>query len=147
MPGNNRLNGQQFAVNVTGYVVTGSGIACPNVTVALYAQTNAASHADGHNPTYTAIATTQADTGGNANAEPFSLSVVLSGDSVSGVVQGVQTSIYNGLIDDTSPVAIENLLSNINFNADVPFGLVVGVTFSVSAADNAATLTQFTLSA
>lgn len=143
VPGNNRLNGQKFQIDVSGYITTGSGIACPNVTVALYAQTNI--QTDGHNPVYTAIATTGAVAAGALVNEPFNIKLEAEGDSVSGMVQGVQTDLYAGILRNSSPKAIENLLANINFNADVPFGLVVGVTFSVSSADNLGVLTQFTL--
>lgn len=142
--GNNRLNGQKFRVDVSGYVTTGAGIACPNVTVALYAQTN--TQTDGHNPTYTAIATTGAIAAGSLVNEPFNIKFEGEGDSVSGMLQGLQTVLYAGVLRNSTPKAAENLLNNINFNADVPFGLVVGVTFSVSAADNSASLTQFGLS-
>jgi len=145
VPGNNRLNGQQFEVNVVGAVTTGSGIACPNVTFALYAQTNI--QVDGHNPLYTLIATTGAVAAGSQFVEQVSLKAELNGSSASGMVQGIQTALYDGVLRGSSPKAIENLLSNINFAADVPFGLVVGVTFSVSSADNSATIYQFSLSA
>lgn len=144
-PGQNRLNGQKFTVDVVGYVTADSAIACPNVTIALYAQTN--QQTDGHNPTYTAIATTGAIAAGSLSSEPFSISFEGNGDSVSGMLQGLQTDIYAGVLRNTSPKAAENLLSNINFGANVPFGLVVGVTFSVSGANNSASLTQFSLSA
>jgi hypothetical protein len=145
VPGNNRLNGQAFVVDVVGVVQTGSGIACPNVTFALFAQTNV--QVDGHNPVYTAIATTGAIAAGSQFAEAVRLKADLSGDTLSGMVQGSQTAYYDGTLRNSTPKAVENLLSGINFNADVPFGLVVGVTFSVSSADNSATIYQFTLSA
>ncbi len=145
LPGQNRLNGQLFRVDAVGYVVTDGAIACPQVTIALYAQTN--QQIDGHNPTYTSIAQFTAAAQGNVLAEPFRVTAHLSGDSVSGILQGSQEAIYNGVFDDTSPTALENNLSGINFNANVPFGLVVGVTFSVTGANNSANLTQFTVSA
>jgi hypothetical protein len=141
VPGNSALNGQDFEVVVIGAVNTDSAIACPTVTVALYANTGTVA-----SPSYTAIATTGGITGASLslNDEPFAIRARLSGDSASGIVGGFYTAMYNGVLVNSTQKAT-TLLSSINFANDVPFGLVVGVTFSVSGANNLATLYQFSL--
>lgn len=140
VPGFNRLNGQRFNVLVTGSVVGGAAAASTNVTIILRANTAAL----GATPSYTTIASTGAVALNPINdgvSENFAMIVALFGTTASGIVSGTQTSTLS-----TTRVAAGALtadLSAINFANSVPFGLVVGVAFSVAGAGNTATLNQF----
>lgn len=139
--GSNTLNGQRFTINLTGNVSIDPAISCPTVEIALYANTAAI----GASPSYTKIATTGAVTAGNFDNEDFALSVTLFGTTASGVVQGSQQCFFNAALVNSTPKALTANLSGINFGAATPFGLVVGVTFSVSGAQNVGRLYQFVL--
>ncbi len=139
VPGNNTLNGQRFTINVTGNISIDPTISCPAVTIALYANTGTVL-----SPSYTAIATTGAVTAGNFDNEDFGLQAVLFGTTASGVVQGTQSAMFNASLANSTPKALQANLSGINFGAQIPFGLVVGVTFSVSG-NNTANLYEFSL--
>lgn len=140
VPGANTLNGQRFTVNVTGNISIDPTISCPSVTIALYANTGTVT-----SPSYTAIATTGSVVAGNFDNEDFALSVTLFGTTASGVVQGSQQAFFNAALVNSTPKALQANLSGINFGNQIPFGLVVGVTFSVSGANNTANLYQFVL--
>lgn len=147
-PGNSRLNGQLFRVDICGSVYVDPAIACPTVTVELLAQTQNSPSNLG-NPVYTILASTGAvtTTGLALIDEPFRITYEGNGSTESGVVQGQQYAQYNNVNVNSTPKAGTNALSGIDFSADVPFGLVVAVTFSISGSANLATLTQFSLSA
>jgi hypothetical protein len=151
VPGNNSLNGQHMAVNVRGSVYTDPTIACPTVTVAVYAVTNYNSLGiiPGSNPVYTAIASTGGLTTSslNYNDEPFAFTLNISADTASGVLQGIQAVLYNNVLVASSPKVLGSTLTGINMGYPIPFGLVIGVTFSVSGANNLATLTEFNIDA
>ena len=143
VPGNSRLNGQSFDIDVVGSIYTDPSLACPTITAALYAQTGTT-----NNPVYTAIATTGGvtTTGLAYIDEPFRIKASLSCDTNSGILQGTQLALYYNVVKSAT-IALASTLTGINMGADVPFGLVVGVTFSISGANNLASLYQFSLSA
>jgi hypothetical protein len=141
VPGNSSLNGQRFSVLIGGSVVAGAGDSSTNVTITLRANTGTIS-----SPSYTTIASTGAvalNPVADGVAENFFMLVDLFGTTATGIVSGTQQSTLS-----TTRVAAGALtadLSGINFGNAVPFGLVVGVAFSVAqtAAPNVATLNQF----
>lgn len=142
VPGANKLNGQLFEVAIVGAVSIDPSISCPSVEVALYANTAA----NGATPSYTKIATTGAVTPGNTDFEAFRLSLAVSGDTLSGILQGSQTAYFNGSLQNSTPKALTANLSGLNFATDPVFGLVAGITFGTSGAKNLGTLWQFSLS-
>ena len=149
VPGANAVNGQKMTINARGSIFTDPSIACPTVTVTLYAVTNYNSLGFlPNNPVYTSIATTGALTTSslNFNDEPFAIEAIISADTASGVLQGVQTVLYNGVLVQTT-AALAHVITGINMGQPVPFGLVVGVTFSISGAANLGTLTEFDIDA
>jgi hypothetical protein len=141
VPGNNELNGQRFSVLVGGSVVGGASAASTNVTIILRANTGTVA-----SPSYTTIASTGAVALNPVNdgvAENFFMKVQLFGTTASGVVSGTQESTLS-----TTRVAAGALtadLSGINLGLATPFGLVVGVAFSVAStgSPNVASLNQF----
>jgi hypothetical protein len=141
VPGNSILNGQNFSVLIGGSVVAGAADSSTHVTVILRANVGSVA-----SPSYTTIATTGAvalNPVADGVAENFFMQVDLFGTTATGIVSGTQQSILS-----TTRVAAGALtadLSGINFASAVPFGLVVGVAFSVAqtAAPNVATLNQF----
>lgn len=153
VPGDNKLNGQQFQVLASGNVVSGSGAASETVEIALFAQTssNLAS------PIYTKLCTTgavQLNPTVDGVVNNWALEADLIGDTGSGIVGGIQYAIYSGVLENGTPKALTNNLSGISFGAavsatnaaptaNVPFGLVVGVQFNQSNANNKANLYQF----
>ncbi len=139
VPGNYELNGQWFDVLAAGYILAGNSDSSTNVEVALYAQTSTTLTS----PTYYKIATT------GAVAMPYSntyyswgLKVQLIGETLSGVVRGLQKSVV-GSATWSSEATLTANLSSVNFGSATPFGLVVGVTFTQSDAKNSAGLLQF----
>lgn len=146
VPGVNALNGQKFTINARGTVFTDPSIACPTVTVALYAVTGWGPLGQlPNNPVYTVIATTGGITGAALalNDEPFSIEAVVDVTTASGLLEGWQSVMYNGVVISGNPKALTNNVTGINMGLTVPFSLAVGVTFSVSGANNLATLTEF----
>jgi hypothetical protein len=71
----------------------------------------------------------------------------LMGDNQSGLVQLVSgfISSNNGSFGTVNP-GLVSALSNINFSAPIPFGLVIGIQFSVSDASASGSLWTFNLS-
>lgn len=141
VPGANKLNGQLFEVDVVGAVSIAPGISCPTVTIDLRANTGTIT-----SPSYTTIASTGAVTAGNFDNESFLIKATLAGDTSSGLLQGVFLAMFNGSVVNSTPKALVANLSGLNYATDPVFGLVVGVTFSVTGAANSATLYQFALS-
>jgi hypothetical protein len=145
VPGFNIFNGQILEVVASGDFVADEVDGSPTLTVKLFAQTGSLT-----SPTYTQLASTGTITPtANATYGNWALDVVMSGDTNSGIVGGYYTAWWNNTI--VTPTALTNSLSSINFNSGiggagqygVPFGLVVGVTFSVSEATNSAHMYQF----
>lgn len=139
VPGNSELNGQWFDVLVGASFGSDSGD--PSGTVKLELVANVGSITT---PSYTVLASTTAFV---PSAQPgqIALKVSLFGDSKSGIVSGSYLAIVNGVINNSTPKAIDNLLSSINMGAVLPFGLAVRATFGTSDATNTAALYQFQL--
>lgn len=149
VPGDNKLNGQEFVVKAVGSIFAGASAGSETILVGIYAVTGTAS-----SPTYTLLCT------GTSYAPPvdgvyanFDLGLRLFGTTDSGIVGGVQRAVINNTVE-TAEAAAAASLTGINFasgNAALqqgaPFGLVVGVTFSVSNAANLAKLYQFSIEA
>lgn len=145
VPGNNELNGQNFQVRIGGSIVGGAAAPSTNATIILRANTGTET-----TPVYTTIASTGAVALNpllDGVAENFTMTVTLFGTTASGIVQGNQTSQLSTTVVATS--ALTANLSGINFGNANPFGLVIGVTFSVAStgAANVATLNQFQITA
>jgi hypothetical protein len=161
VPGNGEGNSQRMAVRACGNFTIGTpgvGVASPAVTVALYPVTfpNSAAVANsnpsaqaltstaviGSTPIVTQTFAAASDAGGYY---PWALTVDLQGDTLSGLVQQVAGNI---VIDGTAGTFTPGLvtgLTGINFSNPVPYGLVVGVTFSVSDAQALSNMYQFDL--
>lgn len=146
VPGNGSLDGVNFDVLIGGSVVGGAGAASTNVTITVEANTGTEA-----TPVYTILASTGAVALNPVNdgvAENFSIKLNLFGTSASGVVSGTQQSILS--TTRVAAGALTNSLSGINMKAANPFGLVIGVTFSVATGTvvpNVASLNQFQIAA
>jgi hypothetical protein len=153
VPGDNKLNGQRFNVSVGFDFTPYAAATSETVTVALYAVTGTLT-----SPTYTILATTGAYAPGvDGIAYSGYMSVDLFGTNNSGVVGGSATVYVENTSEQSG--AITNSLTGIVFGQTSeapnqvqtslggPFGLVVGVTFGASAAQNTANLYQFSISA
>lgn len=147
VPGDNKLNAQQFNVRASGTFIAGASAGSETVTVKLYAVTGTLAA-----PVYTALASTTAFAPTVDGVQhSFAIAALLEGDTLSGVVGGIQTVLVDGALNNSTPKNSDNTISGINFGVGntalslfgAPFGLVVGVTFSVSNAANSANLNQF----
>lgn len=159
VPGNGEANAQKLSIRASGNLTIGtpSG-ASPAVTIALYPVTFTNGNPADSNPsaiglTSTAsikataiVSQTFAAASDLAGFYPWQLSVDLVGDSLSGLVQQVRGDIDIDGVAGTFTAGLVTGLSSINFSNPAPFGLVVGVTFSVSDNNAAANMYQFDLS-
>jgi hypothetical protein len=163
IPGNAEANAQRMEVRAVGNFSIGNNApaASPAVTLALYPVTFpdqiasiANSNANQQNTASTAVIgataivsqTFAAASDKVGTAQPWSLSAVLAGDSLSGLVQLVGGDIVMDGTAGTVTAGLVSGLSGINFSNVVPFALVIGVTFSVSDAAASANMYQFQLS-
>jgi len=74
---------------------------------------------------------------------PWALEVALSGDNTSGLLQALDGTIA---IDGIAGSFSANVpLTGVNMNSALPFGLVVGITFSISDPAASANMYQFAL--
>ena len=147
VPAQNELNGQEFRVVAVGNYLMGASAGSETVTVALYAVTGSLA-----SPVYTAIASTGAVTptpNVDGIQHSWRLSAKVSGDTLSGILGGSYEAFDNGVLQNSTPkqtVAVSGLdfgVGNVNLGIGVVLGLVVGVTFSVSNAQNAAKMYEF----
>lgn len=138
--GNNRANGQPVRIAAAGNFEVGAGGACPNVLIELVANTGTILA-----PVYKVLGSTGQLTVQNLTGTLYPWSIVLdgNGDSGSGIFQGRYTAVVDGVAENSTPKATDNLLTGINFASEPPFGLVVRVTFSVSEAGNQANMYAF----
>jgi hypothetical protein len=149
VPGDNKLNGQQFNVRATGNFTAGSSASSETVTIQLFAVTGTQA-----SPTYTAMGSTGAFAPPvDGVAHSFALNFSLYGDTGSGIVGGQYVAEVDGLKQNSTP-GNATALTGINFGSGntalyqgAPFGLVVGVTFSISNAANTASLYQLQVTA
>ena len=161
-PGNGEANGQRMSIRASGNITISGDTSSPNITLGLYPVSYA-----GTVGTIGATAILSQVLTASGTTEPFAvLPWCLSADIVADglVAQQVQAGPQFGnggsgiamlvagfsQIDVTasgqqSGVVISGL-SNLNMNAAIPFGLVVGITFSQSSSANAANMYQFDLS-
>lgn len=147
VPANGELNGQNFRVRIAGDVLDFTGGTTYNVV--LYANTGTVA-----SPNYVALASTGAVGSANTARASFNLDVNLFGTTLAGNVGGYYNSVTQtpaGVQTAKAQAALDNPLTGINFNAGqasppgngIAFGLVVGITFATSVAQNAANLYQF----
>jgi len=153
VPANNAVNGQRLAIRATGNFAVGDITgACPTVTIGLYPVTFTGGLSTASiNSTAILSAVVTAQTNINA-LYPWALTADLAGDSGSGLVQvlsgavvadGVNTSATAGLVTGLTKINFAPGASLPSSGQVAPFGLVVGVTFSISEAGNTATMYQF----
>jgi hypothetical protein len=163
LPGMSVLNGQIFKVKATGDVLAFTGGGTYTVTV------SANSALPGATPVYVALASTGAITLASATKTVWGLDITMFGSTNSGQLAGFYDSVTTVAAGTQaakarSATGLDSILTNatVNFNGLIPtglstasggpgsqsgtaypFGLVVGVTFSVSLAQNTASLYQF----
>jgi len=148
VPGQNRLNGTFFTVNVVGEMLSPTGGGGDTATVKLYGVTCTTAGTY----TLTALATTASATLEAGTAQSFAIKTTLYGDSTSGIVGGNYSPYLQGVLGTSATTT--NVLSSINFNTgnallpgSAPFGLGVEITFGTGTAANSATLYQFNINA
>jgi hypothetical protein len=161
VPGNGEANAQRMSVRANGNFTIGGDTSSPNFTLGLYAATFVGNVATlVATPIFSQTFTGSGEGGATGTYYPWSLTADIVGDGLvaqqgqasqanfigSGLVQLVSGS---SCIDGTFASATAGLvtgLTSINFNAAIPFGLAVGVTFSQSGSGNSANMYQFDLS-
>jgi hypothetical protein len=167
-PGNGEANGQRMSVFATGNYGAGTGtFASPIVTLSLYPVLFDAK-ANGNSPVD--VAANSSDiTPGVGRVKILSTPIVsqqetnnqfltggvatwmlgfdLVGDSQSGLVRLISgfMSSNNGSFG-TVNTGLVSALSNVNYSAPIPFGPVIGITFTVSDANASGSLWTFNLS-
>lgn len=143
IPGNNVYNGRSFTVRAAGNFAVGDVTSA--VRINLYPVTfvnNWSTASIVPVQIYSLIAVGLANTN---TPYPWMLRIDLCGDTGSGLVQA-QAAF--GLMDGQTggtPSSIVSGLSGINFGSSIPYGLAIGVAFSVSNAGNTASCYQFGL--
>jgi hypothetical protein len=149
IPAQNELNGQNFVVTAVGNYLLGASAGSETVTIALYAVTGSLA-----SPTYTAICSTGAVTptpNVDGIQHSWMLKASLYGDTLSGIMGGSYSAFDNGVLQNSTPkqsVVVSGLdfnVGNVSLGVGAVAGLVVGVTFSVSNASNAAKMYQFNI--
>lgn len=157
VPDNGEANGQRITIKAGGNYLIGvdAPSASPSCTIGLYPVTFAnATAVANSNPASTLASTavigataivSQTQTLNIVGAAPWALQVDLLGDSTSGLVQLCSGSIVMDGTAGTVTAGLVSGLSGINFSSVAPYGLVVGVTFSVSDAQASANMYQFYL--
>ena len=160
VPDNNEANGQRLNVTASGNFTIGTGATTsPAVTIGLYpvtfssatAQINSNPSALGLTSTATISATpiisaTFAGASDLTGYYPWALTCDLEGDSTSGLVQVLSGSIVIDGTGTSATIGLVSGLTGINFASVAPYGLVMGVTFSVSDPGALANMYQFQLS-
>ena len=153
-PDNNKINNVRITVKAAGNFSIGTGASTsPSVTVALYpvsfkgnVPTGAVTIGGQTTAPYTGATAiiSQTFTGASdltVGGYPWTLLCDLQGDNTSGLLQAVSGSIC---IDGTAGTFTASVpLSSVSMNSPVPFGFVVGVTFSVSDSGATANMYQF----
>lgn len=147
IPAGTQTDGRWLHVKVAGTFGSDSGDPSGTVNVQLFGVTSFS------NPNYVELAQTSAIVPTYAAAEPWMLDVTLLGDSVSGLLTGYYWSSLGGILTNSTPKSIDNILTGLDFVNGNPatlqrgavFGLVVGITFGTANLTNTARLTQFTV--
>lgn len=147
MPGQNVALNQRLHIMACGNVAPDSSIACPTFRLELVATKNPTAAA----PTYTSIVDSTADalgeTSGDATAtQPWSIEAWIQADAFAGggVVQGTGLAQVGGDVD-VAYTTLSNTLINVDPSAGLPLAFAIRVTFSVSGANNTASMYQFAL--
>lgn len=134
------MNGTRMYVSASGNFTPGVDSVSPTVTIALYATKNPLATT----PTITSIASaTIAAAGLGIVASPWSIDAMLNADTASGVLQGRFTIQADN--EAPSAWAAISAFTGVNMSADIPFALLVGVTFSQTGSGNTASMYEFTL--
>jgi len=160
IPGNNESNGQRLGVRASGYFQIGGPIPSPVVTLALYPVTLSTAFPNMGQPqnalassaTVGSTAIVSGSTTGSSGEQafgtnyPWALDAQIVADGSSGLAQLLSGQV---ILDGNNTPASAGLISGLSglvMSNPVPFGLVVGVTFSVSNTANSASMLQFDLS-
>jgi len=162
IPGNAESNNQRLSVRANGNFQIGGDTSSPAFTLGLYAATFVGTVGTLiSTPIYSQTFAGSGEGGTpGVNYYPWSLAADLCGDGLvaqqgqasqpqffgSGLVQLLSAS---SVIDGTGATGTAGLVSGltgINMNAAIPFGLAIGVTFSVSGSGNVANMYQFDIS-
>lgn len=160
IPGNGAVNGQRLGVRATGTFST-LGEVSPTITLGLYAYTFVGTVGTlVVTPVYSQALTGSGDAG---NVAPWALTADIEGDGLlanpnlpfnavsntitgSGLVQLLSASSVMDGVSATGSAGLVSGLTNIGFNAPIPFGLAIGFTFSGTGSSQTATMLQFDLS-
>ena len=155
-PGVNKANGIRLSALASGNftIGNGGGTASPVVTVGLYPVTFYIPNPGNAPPTISPtpiISQAFAAAGDLIGYYPWSLSVDLQGDNLTGLLQAMNGNIsidgIAGSFSNSIPLNLAgSLASTTPMNVPVPYGLLVGVTFSISDPLAQANMYEFSLS-
>lgn len=168
VPGNGEANAQRLSIRATGNVTVSGDLTSPAITIGLYPVTfsGALGNLTGVVGT-TALASAAFTAANDANSiSPWAISVDLEADGIaaqlpnspvppqvggSGLGQVLSAAIVMDGVNGTISPAAPSLFTGaagaaLNMNAPIPFGLAVGITFSISSSGNSASMFQFDLS-
>lgn len=143
VPGNNQANGQLFRVRGCGNYTLSGDATSPLVVLGLYPVTFSSSTIPQPTIVTTAVVSQNITPGNQGSEYPWAFDVELAGDSTSGLVQLLDGFIEVDGVAGTVTQGLVSGLTGINFNNQFPFGFVVGITWSVGGAGNAANMYQF----
>jgi hypothetical protein len=142
VPGRAVLNGQRFDLQASGNILFGAGEASTTGAIKIYLN-SAQGYAGFATPTYHDLLGTNVEFSNVALDNvyyPWTVSLTVEGDSLSGIVQGTYSALLNGSLVAS---AAFTSVTGINFNAEPAFGFVIGVQFGASNAGNTANLYEF----
>jgi hypothetical protein len=161
LPGSNRLNGQPFRVRAAGYSSIAAGTFTTSITYMIHASTTAGFTATAANSLLlTTTATAITISAATAKVIPWAAELLISGDTVSGLMSGSGSGqVNNGALTTWPATAangtwnqLTNALTSINFATEPPMQFAVSVqvgttsnTFPLSNVTH--TLTQLQLEA
>jgi len=163
IPGNGEANAQRLSVRAGGNITFGGDLTSPAVTIGLYPVTFSATVVSGLSCTVVGatpiFSNTFAASADVSSIIPWALTADLEGDGLlaqqgqasqpqfggSGLVQLLSGAIVMDGTNASATPALVSSLSGVNMNAAIPYGLAVGITFSISGAGNSASMYQFDL--
>lgn len=138
-PGSGRVEGKLFRVVASGWVTTGAALTVTPYMLAAVTLPAAASQLTVSS--YTTIADPTGVAIGSATTVPWSMELVLEGDSVSGILQGTCNTLINNTY--TASTALASTLTSVNFSTEPAFYVVPAFLFGTSNASNLVTLDNF----
>ena len=142
IPGRAVLNGQRFGLQASGNVLFGAGEASTTCIIKIEANTGVFPAAY-TSPTYHDLLGSNVEFS-NVPLDgvylPWSVAMTFEGDTQSGILQGSYSALVNGSL---VAAAAFTAISGVSFNQEPAFGLVCGVQFGVSNANNSANLFEF----